>query len=54
MLKGQDFLKLIENNGGFEVTLGFQDDVVHFLGGTGNKIWYFIKKNQLWTSISAP
>lgn len=46
MLKEQDFLKLSENNGGFEVTLGFRDDADHFLGGTGDKIWYFVKKRS--------
>lgn len=44
MFDGKAFLKLIEENSGFEVTLGFRNDVDHFIGGTGNKYWYFIKK----------
>lgn len=44
MLDEKSFLELIREKHGFEVTLGFRDDVDHFIGGTGNKVWYFVKK----------
>lgn len=44
MLNEKQFLELIEKNQGFEVTLGFRGDVDHFIGGCGNKVWYFVKK----------
>ena len=40
------FLKLIDEYKGFEVTLGFRGDVDHFLGGSGNKIWYLVHKGS--------
>lgn len=46
MLNEKDFLKLVADNNGFEVTLGFRDDIDHFLGGTGNKLWYFVKNKS--------
>lgn len=42
-----DFLKLIEENHGFQVTLGFRDDVDHFIGGIAGKLWYFVKKKSI-------
>lgn len=38
------FLNLIEQYGGFEYAIGFRGDEDHFLGGTGNKVWYVIQK----------
>ena len=46
MMKETDFLTLIEENHGIQVTLGFRDDVDHFIGGTGGKFWYFVKKKS--------
>ena len=46
MMKETDFLKLIEETHGIQVTLGFRDDVDHFIGGKGNKLWYFVKKKS--------
>lgn len=46
MVDENRFLKLIEDNGGFEVTLGFRRDVDHFIGGTGNKLWYLVHKGS--------
>lgn len=45
------FLELVKRNNGFEICLGFRDDEDHFIGGTGNTVWYLVvkKKNQeLW------
>lgn len=45
------FLDLISKTNGFEITLGFVDFEDHIIGGTGNKVWYYIiKKNfeELW------
>lgn len=46
-----DILKLINDNNGFEVTLGFINDVDHFAGGIKggdngvvNTVWYYIDK----------
>lgn len=44
MLDEGKFLDLIKETGGFEVVLGFRDNVDHFIGGSGDKYWYFIKK----------
>lgn len=46
MMKETDFLKLIEETHGIQVTLGFRDDVDHFIGGKGSKLWYFVKKKS--------
>ena len=45
-MKETDFLKLIEENHGIQVTLGFRDDVDHFIGGIAGKFWYFVKKKS--------
>lgn len=46
MFDASRFFDIIRENNGFEVTLGFRDDVDHFIGGTGNKIWYFIRSGK--------
>lgn len=46
MLNEEKFLKIISDNIGFQVTLGFRDDVDHFLGGRGSKVWYYIQKKK--------
>lgn len=46
MIDESSFLKLIEEVGGFEVSLGFRGDADHFIGGQGNKIWYFVQKGS--------
>lgn len=44
MLTEEKFCELIKTNQGFEVALGFRDDVDHYIGGTCDKIWYLIQK----------
>lgn len=41
------FLELVEENKGFSYVLGFINDEDHFIGGTGNQVWYCtVKKGQ--------
>lgn len=42
----EDVLNLIEKNRGFEITLGFINDVDHFIGGTKDMVWYYIGKGS--------
>lgn len=47
----EKFLELVQTNKGFEITLGFCDDIDHFIGGTGDTIWYYIQnksKTEFW------
>lgn len=46
LMNEKEFWKLVKDNQGFEVTLGFREDVDHFIGGLGNKVWYFIQKKN--------
>lgn len=46
MLNAQMFSDLIREQKGFEVTLGFRSNIDHFIGGTGNRVWYFIKNGS--------
>ena len=46
MLNADQFLQVISDNQGFEVTLGFANDVDHIIGGSGHKIWYVVKKGS--------
>lgn len=46
MLNENTFLDLIKKTQGFEVILGFRNNVDHFIGGSGNKIWYFVQKGS--------
>lgn len=46
-MDGQEkFLKLVRDNDGFEICLGFRNDVDHFIGGTGNYVWYDVQKGS--------
>ena len=38
------FVKLVEDNGGFEFYQAYRSDVDHILGGKGNTYWYVILK----------
>lgn len=38
------FVKLVEDNQGFEFYQAYRDDVDHILGGKGNTFWYIITK----------
>ncbi len=38
------FIKLVEENGGFEYYQGYRNDVDHILGGKGDTYWYIIMK----------
>ena len=33
----ETFIKLVNDNNGFEFVIGFKDFVDHYIGGTGNK-----------------
>lgn len=44
MLDEKGFLDLVRDNGGIEITLGFRGNEDHFIGGTGDRYWYFVKK----------
>ena len=41
----ESFMKLVNDNKGFEFVIGFKDFVDHYIGGTGNKYWYLIDYN---------
>ena len=40
------FMRLVKENNGFELTIGFRNDVDHSIGGTGNKYWYYIDNGK--------
>lgn len=40
------FLDLIKRTNGFEIVLSFIDFEDHIIGGTGNKVWYYVMKKQ--------
>lgn len=40
------FLDLVEKYNGFEYILGFIENEDHFIGGTGNKVWYYKEKGR--------
>ena len=40
------FVKLVEDNGGFEFYQAYRNDVDHILGGKGNTYWYVILKKR--------
>lgn len=42
----EKFLKLVSENAGFEICLGFRSDFDHFIGGTGNYVWYDVQKGS--------
>ena len=45
------FIKLVQENGGFEFYQAFREDVDHVLGGKGNVYWYsVIKKGKVMES----
>lgn len=37
------FMKLVDDNDGFEFVIGYRDDLDYYIGGKGNKYWF------LWT-----
>ena len=41
----ESFMKLVEENNGFEFVIGFKDFVDHRIGGQDNKYWYYIDYN---------
>ena len=43
-MSAERFLKLVEDQDGFEFVQAYQKDVDHFLGGKGDTIWYFVLK----------
>ena len=40
------FMDLVKENDGFELVIGYRDDVDHYIGGTGNKYWYEVIKGK--------
>ena len=46
MFNEKALFKVMEATGGFEVTLGFRDDVDHFIGGRGSQVWYLVRKGS--------
>ena len=46
MINEEGFLQLINDNNGFEYTLGFRGDEDHIIGGTGNAVWYVVMKGR--------
>ena len=48
------FIKLVEDNGGFEFCLAYSGDEDHFIGGKNNTYWYIIfKKSKIEKSCTA-
>ena len=44
MMSSDRFIRLVEENGGFEFYQAYQKDVDHILGGKNNTYWYVIAK----------
>ena len=44
MMSSEQFIKLVEENEGFEFYQAYQKDVDHILGGKNNTFWYMIAK----------
>ena len=44
MMSSERFIKLVEENEGFEFYQAYQKDVDHILGGKNNTFWYMIAK----------
>ena len=40
------FIKLVKENDGFELVIGYQNDVDYYIGGKGNKYWILKKKGK--------
>ena len=38
----ESFMKLVDDNDGFEFVIGYKNDVDHRIGGKDNKYWYFV------------
>ncbi|MBR3512693.1 MAG: hypothetical protein IKN74_07070, partial [Clostridia bacterium] len=34
------FMKLVNDNNGFEFVIGYRDDLDYYIGGVGNKYWF--------------
>ena len=41
----ESFMKLVKDNNGFELRIGFRDFIDHSIGGINNKYWYYIDNN---------
>ncbi|MBO2518007.1 MAG: hypothetical protein CW338_12190, partial [Clostridiales bacterium] len=48
------FMELVAKYGGFEYILGFRDDEDHFIGGSGNRVWYFLPQGPSPLHIPQP
>ena len=40
------FFDLVDEYNGFELVIGYTDDVDHYIGGIGNKYWYEVVKGN--------
>ncbi|MCR5733668.1 MAG: hypothetical protein K6G22_03580 [Lachnospiraceae bacterium] len=47
-MSAERFIKLVQENGGFEYYQAYGDDIDHILGGKGDTFWYTVlKKNKV-------
>ena len=44
-MNAETFMKLVDDNDGFEFVIGYKDFVDHSIGGKGNKYWYYVDYN---------
>lgn len=42
----EKFMKLVEDNKGFEIVHAYRDDIDHWIGGKKDQYWYFITRNN--------
>ena len=42
----ESFMNLVNENNGFEMIIGFRNDVDHSIGGKNNKYWYYIDNGK--------
>ena len=40
------FMKLVNDNDGFEFVIGYRDDLDYYIGGVGNKYWFLWTKGK--------
>ena len=45
-MNNNSFIDLVEKNNGFELVIGYRNDIDHYIGGLKNKYWYQIKKGN--------
>ena len=45
-MDNKTFIDLVNEYDGFELVIGFRDDVDHYIGGKDNKVWYQVTKGS--------